>query len=72
MPGQKRIRGHDAGKARQAFSTDRPALRGQSATLIVVETGPPAQLLPENADLLLEVFNNELLSVIHPTSKANQ
>jgi hypothetical protein len=40
--------------------------------LIVVAAWPPAQLLLEDPDLLLEVFDHELLPVIHPARKANK
>src|SRR5258707_11419052 len=48
------------------------ALGGQSTALIVVEARPFAQLLLEDSDLLLEVFDYELLALIHPTPEANK
>jgi len=45
---------------------------GQTTTLLVVEARPLAQLLVEDSDLLLKIFDYKLLAVIHPTSKANQ
>ena len=42
MPGQKSIGGNDAGKAGEAFSSNRLALGGQTTALIVVEAWPLA------------------------------
>jgi len=72
MPGQKSIRGNDAGKASEAFSSNRLALGGQTTALSVIEAWPLAQLLLEDSDLLLKIFDDQLLAVIHPTSKANE
>jgi len=72
VPGQKSTGGNDAGKAGEAFSSNRLALGGQTTALIVVEARPLAQLLLEDSDLLLKIFDYELLAVIHPTRKANE
>jgi len=69
----RRVSGcNDAGKARENLSPNGPALGSQSTALIVVEARPLAQLLLEDSDLLLKIFDYELLAVIHPTSKANE
>src|SRR4051812_32690493 len=69
MPGQKSIRGNDAGKASEAFSSNRLALGGQTTALSVIEAWPLAQLLLEDSDLLLKIFDCQLLAVIHPPAK---
>jgi hypothetical protein len=38
MPGEKRVRGDDVGKAQKIFSTDKPAFEGQAAALMIVES----------------------------------
>src|SRR5882724_9979877 len=72
VPGQKSIGGDDAGKAGEVFSSNRLAFGGQTTALIVVKARPLAQLLLEDSDLLLKIFDYKSLAVIHPTSKANQ
>jgi hypothetical protein len=72
VPGQKRIGSHNSGQAQENLPSNGLAPGGQSTTLIVVEARPLAQLLLEASDLLLEVFDYELLAVIHPTRKANE
>jgi hypothetical protein len=72
VPGQKRIGCNDAGKARENLPPNGLGLGSQSTALIVVEARPLAQLLLEDSDLLLKVFDYELLALIHPTRKANE
>jgi hypothetical protein len=48
-----------ASKAGMAFSSNRLALGGQRTALVVVEAGPLAQLLMEDSDLLLKIFDYE-------------
>jgi hypothetical protein len=71
MPGQKSVRCNDAGKAQKTFSTDWLALDCPSAPLIIVEPRAFAQLLFENADFLLEVFDDNLLVTVHPAGDAD-
>ena len=59
-------------KRARSFSSNRLALGGQTTAWLVVEARPFAQLLLEDSDLLLKIFDYELLAVIHPTSKANE
>ncbi len=70
VPGQQRIGGNNSGKEGEAFSPDRFALGRETTALIVGEAGAPAQLLLKNSDFLLEVFDDELLTAIHPASEA--
>jgi hypothetical protein len=61
MPRQKGVRSYNTGQAQEPFSADGLTLNGQSAPLIIIESGALAQLLFEHTDFLLEVFNNNLL-----------
>jgi hypothetical protein len=53
-------------------SVDRLAFGGQTTALVVIEARPLAQLLLEDSNLLLKIFDYELLAMIHPTSDANE
>jgi hypothetical protein len=72
VPGQKSVGSNDAGKPGEEFSPDRLGLGSEATTLIVVAAWLPAQLLLEHPNLLLEVFDHELLAVIHPARKTNK
>ena len=72
MPGQKGVRCNDARQAQQTFSTNVLTLDCQSAALIIIEARTFAQLLFENANFFLEVFDEDLLVAVHPTGDANQ
>jgi hypothetical protein len=54
------------------LSADSLTPYGQLATLIILEARTPSQLFFENQDFLLEIFNDELLVVIHPAGNAHQ
>ena len=54
------------------LQTDLFRLGGQPSALVVVEAGLLAQLLPEDLNLLLEVFNNVLLIAVDPTGQTDE
>jgi hypothetical protein len=54
------------------FSADGLAFHSQSAAWVVVEARAFSQLFFEHADFLFEVFNDDLLVVVHPSGKADQ
>jgi len=72
VPGQKCIGGNDASKAGEAFSSNRLAFGGQTTALVRIEARSLGQLLLKDADLLLKIFDYELLAVIHLTSNTNE
>jgi hypothetical protein len=48
------------------------AFDGQPSALVITETRTFAELFLEDPNLLFQVFNDCLLSAIHPPAKANQ
>ena len=72
MPIQQRARGDDSGDLFEPLQTDFLSLGGQSSALVVIEPGLLAQLLPEELNLLLEVFDNVLLVAVDPAGQAKE
>jgi hypothetical protein len=72
MPIQQRARGNDAGDCLASWQSDLFGLGGQPAALLIVEPGLFAQLLLEDFDLLLKVFDNVLLVAVDPARQAEQ
>jgi hypothetical protein len=70
MPSQEGVRGGDGGDLFGPLQTDLLGLGGQPSALIVVEPGSFAELLLEDFDLLLEVFDNVLLIAVDPAGQA--
>jgi hypothetical protein len=72
MPSQKGARGGDGGDLFEPLQTDLFGLGGQPAALVVIEPGLFAQLLPEDFDLLLQVFDDVLLVAVDPAGQAKE
>jgi hypothetical protein len=72
VPVQESLGADDCGKSAQAVSAQLFGLGCQPMALVIVESGLSAQLLPQNLDLFLEVFDNELLVTIQPARKADE
>lgn len=72
VPSQESLRADDGGKLKQAVSPELVALGRQPAALVMVEPGLSVQLFPQDLYLLLEVFNDELLLAVEPTSQADE
>ena len=72
MPTQQRARSDDGGDLFEPLQTDFLGLGGQSSALVVVEPGLLAQLLPEDQDLLLEVFDRVLLIAVDPAGQTDE
>jgi hypothetical protein len=72
MPRQEGVWGVEADQAQQVLSADGLAFHSQSAAWVVVEARAFSQLFFEHADFLFEVFNDDLLEVVHPSGKADQ
>ena len=72
MPIQKRARGGDGGNLFEPLQTDFLGFGGQSSALLVVEPGLFAQLLLEDFDLLLEVFDDVLLVAVDPAGQTEE
>ena len=71
MPAQQSVRSYDAGEAQEAFSSDGLTFEGQSAALNIIEPRAFPQLFFEHTDFLLEVFNHNLLVLVHPPGEAD-
>src|ERR1035437_1912115 len=72
MPSQQRARGDDGGDLFELLQTDSLGLGGQSSALVVIEPGLLAHLLPEDLDLLLEVFDRVLLIAVDPAGQTDE
>jgi hypothetical protein len=72
MPSQQGARGDKGGDPLEAFPPEFLGLGGQPATLVVAEPGLLAQLLLQNLNLFLEVFDDALLISVNPTSQTQQ
>ena len=71
MPSQEGTRGGNGGDILEPLQPELLGLGGQPSALRVVEPGPFAQLLLEDFDLFLEVFDVVLLVAVDPASQAN-
>jgi len=72
MPVQKSPRRHNRGESLKLIPTDLLGLGRQPTPLVVVEPGPSTQLLPQDPDLLLKVFDDILLVTVDPPSETDE
>jgi hypothetical protein len=67
VPAQDGVGGHQSGELFKRTSADESALRGEPPALSVGEAqAPTAELLPQDAVLLLEVRDDLGLAAVHP------
>jgi hypothetical protein len=67
LPIQKSALGGESGNPFQVFEADLLGLGRQPSALSIVEPGLLAQLLLEDLDLLLKIFDRILLVAVDPT-----
>jgi hypothetical protein len=73
VPGQQRLGCDDCGHLGQQFSSESFGLSGQPAALVIVEPqSSSAELLSQNAILLVKVVNDLQVALVHPPGDGNQ
>ncbi len=73
MPTQEGVGRHDIGDLKENLAAHRLAENSQPASLVIIEQGPlSAELLFQNAVLLIEVVDDSLLMPVYPTRERDQ
>jgi hypothetical protein len=73
VPAQNRVRCHQSGDLVQHASAQYPTFRREASALVVSEPRPPlAQLLAEDAVLLLQVVDHRVLATVDPAREKQE
>jgi hypothetical protein len=73
MPSKQGLRRDNGGDLGQDLAPQRFGPNGQSAALIVIEANSPAtELFSKNPILLMQLVNNQQLTLVHPPGNGDQ